>query len=65
MVDTFHPLSLTKEAADLEDPAYPYSWLPPEDAGETATQLASAARRHSPTDSARLNVCRRRTTHSG
>jgi homogentisate 1,2-dioxygenase len=40
MVDTFHPLSLTPEAAKLEDAAYPYSWLPPADAGEEARQLA-------------------------
>jgi homogentisate 1,2-dioxygenase len=40
MVDTFHPLWLTKDAAELEDPAYPYSWLPPEDADEAAKQLA-------------------------
>jgi homogentisate 1,2-dioxygenase len=40
MVDTFHPLNLTPEAARLEDPSYPYSWLPPEDAEEEARQLA-------------------------
>jgi homogentisate 1,2-dioxygenase len=40
MVDTFHPLNLTPEAAKLEDPSYPYSWLPPEDAEEEARQLA-------------------------
>jgi len=40
MVDTFHPLWLTKEAAELEDPAYPYSWLPVEDGGEQARELA-------------------------
>src|SRR5438128_2099115 len=34
MVDTFHPLWLTKEAAALEDANYPYSWLPPEDSAE-------------------------------
>ena len=28
MVDTFRPLRLTKQAADLEDDTYAYSWLP-------------------------------------
>jgi homogentisate 1,2-dioxygenase len=27
MVDTFRPLFLTKQAVDLDDPNYPYSWL--------------------------------------
>lgn len=27
MVDTFRPLALTKQALDLDDPAYPLSWL--------------------------------------
>jgi homogentisate 1,2-dioxygenase len=27
MVDTFRPLSLTREAGELDDPAYPMSWL--------------------------------------
>ncbi|MBX9583708.1 MAG: homogentisate 1,2-dioxygenase [Gemmataceae bacterium] len=27
MVDTFRPLYLTKQAAELDDPKYPYSWL--------------------------------------
>jgi len=40
MVDTFHPLDLTPQAARLEDPAYPYSWLPPEDGDAAATELA-------------------------
>src|SRR6476469_7092030 len=42
MVDTFHPLRLTREAAALEDDRYPYSWLPPEDvhAAEEARHLA-------------------------
>jgi homogentisate 1,2-dioxygenase len=39
MVDTFHPLMLTKEGATLEDDAYPYSWLPPEDGGEQTREL--------------------------
>jgi homogentisate 1,2-dioxygenase len=34
MVDTFHPLRITRQAAELDDPAYPYSWLPAE--GEAA-----------------------------
>jgi homogentisate 1,2-dioxygenase len=27
MVDTVHPLLLTRQAMDLDDPTYPYSWL--------------------------------------
>jgi homogentisate 1,2-dioxygenase len=27
MVDTFRPLSVTKQAMELDDPKYPYSWL--------------------------------------
>ncbi len=27
MVDTFHPLSLTRQAMELDDPEYPFSWL--------------------------------------
>ena len=27
MVDTFRPLFLTREAMELDDPAYPMSWL--------------------------------------
>ena len=40
MVDTFHPLKLTKQAAALEDDRYPYSWLPAEDASGEARELA-------------------------
>jgi len=40
MVDTFHPLQLTKEAARLEDEKYPFSWLPPEDGGEEGRALS-------------------------
>jgi homogentisate 1,2-dioxygenase len=40
MVDTFHPLRITKQAAALENPAYPYSWLPPDDASGEAEALA-------------------------
>ena len=42
MVDTFHPLRLTTQAAGMEDDRYPYSWLPPEggDAGAEAAELA-------------------------
>ncbi|PSB32058.1 homogentisate 1,2-dioxygenase [Stenomitos frigidus] len=28
MIDTFHPLKLTRYALDLEDSHYPYSWVP-------------------------------------
>jgi homogentisate 1,2-dioxygenase len=40
MVDTFHPLNITREARRLEDENYPYSWLPPEDGGEEARELS-------------------------
>ena len=40
MVDTFHPLDLTVQAAGLDDAAYPYSWLPSEDAAAEARELA-------------------------
>jgi homogentisate 1,2-dioxygenase len=40
MVDTFHPLNLTREAARLEDDSYPYSWIPPENAAEQAEALS-------------------------
>jgi homogentisate 1,2-dioxygenase len=42
MVDTFNPLRVTKAAMDLDDPKYPYSWLPPDDADHAreASELA-------------------------
>jgi homogentisate 1,2-dioxygenase len=40
MVDTFHPLRLTKQAKELDDHRYPYSWLPPEDGDAEAAELA-------------------------
>ena len=40
MIDTFNPLRITRQAAELDDPAYPYSWMPPEDAGKEASELA-------------------------
>jgi homogentisate 1,2-dioxygenase len=40
MVDTFHPLKLTKAALDLDDDRYPYSWIPPEDAEGHASELS-------------------------
>jgi homogentisate 1,2-dioxygenase len=40
MVDTFHPLNMTREAAALEEGSYPYSWLPPDDADEHARELS-------------------------
>ncbi|HLE58152.1 MAG TPA: homogentisate 1,2-dioxygenase [Candidatus Limnocylindria bacterium] len=40
MIDTFHPLYLTSQAAALDDPAYPYSWMPPADADAAARELA-------------------------
>jgi homogentisate 1,2-dioxygenase len=44
MVDTFHPLRLTKQAKEMEDDRYPYSWLPPE-GGEAGAEAAELARR--------------------
>jgi homogentisate 1,2-dioxygenase len=40
MIDTFHPLSLTRQAADLEDDRYPYSWIPPENGAQHAQELS-------------------------
>ena len=40
MVDTFHPLNITRQAMELDDPGYPYTWLPAEDASGEAQQLA-------------------------
>ena len=40
MVDTFHPLRITRQAAALEDGRYPYSWLPAEDASGEARELS-------------------------
>ncbi len=40
MIDTFHPLHLTRQAGELEDPAYPFSWLPAADAAAEAQELA-------------------------
>jgi homogentisate 1,2-dioxygenase len=40
MIDTFHPLHLTRQAAELEDERYAYSWMPPEDSEEHARELA-------------------------
>jgi homogentisate 1,2-dioxygenase len=36
MIDTFHPLRLTRQAGELDDPRYPFSWLPPTDADAAA-----------------------------
>src|SRR5437763_1348211 len=40
MVDTFHPLHLTKAALELDDDRYPYSWLPSDDDAQEASELA-------------------------
>jgi homogentisate 1,2-dioxygenase len=45
MVDTFHPLFVTKAAMDLDDANYPYSWLPHEDADEHAREASELAER--------------------
>ena len=50
MVDTFHPLRVTPAAMDLDDPRYPYSWLPPEEPPARRTSSANAVPRRSPTD---------------
>jgi len=36
MIDTFHPLRLTRQAGELDDPRYPFSWLPPTEADAAA-----------------------------
>nr|MBA2558028.1 homogentisate 1,2-dioxygenase [Chloroflexota bacterium]MBA3891816.1 homogentisate 1,2-dioxygenase [Gemmatimonadaceae bacterium] len=41
MVDTFHPLKLTRQATALEDDGYAFSWLPPDDAGDHARELSA------------------------
>jgi homogentisate 1,2-dioxygenase len=40
MIDTFHPLHLTRQASELEDERYPYSWLPTDDHAEHTRQLS-------------------------
>jgi homogentisate 1,2-dioxygenase len=40
MVDTFRPLFLTPQAAALENPAYPYSWLESTQTAEDVRRLA-------------------------
>ncbi len=40
MVDTFRPLYLTRQAAELENPSYPYTWLETPEAAEDARRLA-------------------------
>jgi homogentisate 1,2-dioxygenase len=40
MIDTFHPLHLTRQASELEDERYPYSWLPSDDHAEHTRQLS-------------------------
>ncbi len=40
MVDTFRPLYLTRQAAELENPSYPYTWLETPGAAEDARRLA-------------------------
>jgi homogentisate 1,2-dioxygenase len=42
MIDTFHPLRLTRQAGELDDPRYPFSWLPATgaDADAHARELA-------------------------
>ena len=39
MVDTFRPLQMTRQAAELDDDRYPYSWLPPEAGSDEASRL--------------------------
>ncbi len=40
MIDTFHPLRFTRQAGELDDPRYPFSWLPPTDPEAAARELA-------------------------
>jgi len=40
MIDTFHPLHLTRQAGELEDPAYPFSWRPSKDPDAAERALA-------------------------
>ena len=40
MIDTFRPLHLTRQAGELEDERYPYSWLPPDDSAQHARELS-------------------------
>ena len=35
-----HPLKITQAALDLDDPNYPFTWLPPEDPHGHASELA-------------------------
>ena len=53
MVDTFRPLWLTKQAAALENPDYPFTWLPTEDDAGRPPSSRSEDRRRSRTDPAR------------
>jgi homogentisate 1,2-dioxygenase len=39
MVDTFRSLRITRQAAELDDGRYPYSWLPPEPGSDEASRL--------------------------
>ena len=53
MVDTFHPLRITRQAAELDDGRYPFSWLPGRGRRGRPRELARArTRRRSPTDAA-------------
>ncbi len=40
MVDTFRPLFLTRQAAELENPTYPCTWLETAAAAEDGRRLA-------------------------
>ena len=50
MVDTFHPLKITRQAAGLEDARYPYRGCRPRTPPARPASSASAGRRRSPTD---------------
>ena len=45
MIDTFRPLWLTRQAADLEAARYPYTWLPPEQTDATVEEARRLAER--------------------
>ena len=61
MVDTFHPLKITKAAMDLDDDRYPYRWLPSADHARKPPSSQSEARRRSRTDRATIGSRTRRS----
>ena len=60
MIDTFHPLHLTRQVVATEDDRYPYSWLPPRTPRATPASSRSGARRPSRTERAAAGAPERR-----